>query len=51
MTDYTAINELVPHGVARDEAHAAELAANAGIEMDMTEIGRASCRERVFRAV
>ena len=36
VTDYTAINELVPHGVARDEAHAAELAANAGIEMDMT---------------
>lgn len=36
VTDYTAINELVPHGVARDEAHAAELAVNAGIEMDMT---------------
>lgn len=36
VTDYTAINELVPHGVARDEAQAAELAANAGIDMDMT---------------
>ena len=36
VTDYTAINELVPHGVAGDEAHAAELAANACIEMDMT---------------
>lgn len=36
VTDYTAINELVPHGVAKDEAHAGELAVNAGIEMDMT---------------
>ncbi|MDO5607872.1 MAG: beta-glucosidase BglX [Capnocytophaga sp.] len=36
VTDYTGINELVPHGVAEDEAHAAELAANAGIDMDMT---------------
>lgn len=36
VTDYTGINELVPHGVARDEAQAAILAANAGIDMDMT---------------
>lgn len=36
VTDYTAINELVPHGVARDEKQAGELAVNAGIDMDMT---------------
>lgn len=36
VTDYTGINELVPHGVAKDEAEAAILAANAGIDMDMT---------------
>lgn len=36
VTDYTGINELVPHGVAKDEADAAVLAANAGIDMDMT---------------
>lgn len=36
VSDYTGINELVPHGVAKDEKHAAELAANAGIHMDMT---------------
>lgn len=36
VSDYTGINELVPHGVAKDEKHAAELAANAGIDMDMT---------------
>lgn len=35
VTDYTAVSELIPHGVARDEAHAAKLAVNAGIEMDM----------------
>lgn len=35
VTDYTAINELVPHGVAKDEEQAAELSANAGIDMDM----------------
>ncbi|MGL5789098.1 MAG: glycoside hydrolase family 3 N-terminal domain-containing protein [Bacteroidales bacterium] len=36
VTDYTAINELVPHGVAKDEPEAAVLAANAGVDMDMT---------------
>ena len=36
VSDYTGINELVPHGVAKDEQHAAQLAVNAGIDMDMT---------------
>lgn len=35
VSDYTAINELVPHGFARDEVHAGALAAGAGIDMDM----------------
>ena len=35
VTDYTSINEMVNHGYARDEAHAGELAANAGVDMDM----------------
>lgn len=35
VTDYTAINELVPHGVAINEQEAAEKAVNAGIDMDM----------------
>ncbi len=35
LSDYTAIYELIPHGYARDSAHAAELAMNAGVEMDM----------------
>ena len=36
VTDYTGINELVPHGFAKDEPMAGEKAANAGIDMDMT---------------
>lgn len=36
VTDYTGINELVAHGVAKDEKAAGALAANAGIDMDMT---------------
>jgi len=36
VSDYTGINELVAHGVAEDEKHAAELAVNAGVDMDMT---------------
>ncbi|MDQ3015326.1 MAG: beta-glucosidase BglX [Bacteroidota bacterium] len=35
VTDYTSINEMVNHGYARDDAHAGELAANAGVDMDM----------------
>lgn len=35
VTDYTAINELVPHGVAADRKEAALLSINAGIDMDM----------------
>ncbi|NMH61488.1 beta-glucosidase BglX [Alteromonas ponticola] len=35
VTDYTAINEMVPHGFAADEKHAGELALNAGVDMDM----------------
>ena len=35
VTDYTAMNELVPHGIAANEEEAAEKAVNAGIDMDM----------------
>jgi len=35
VTDYTSINEMVNHGYARDDAHAGELAINAGVDMDM----------------
>jgi beta-glucosidase len=35
VTDFTAINELVNHGVADDLKEAADLALNAGVDMDM----------------
>ena len=35
VTDYTSINEMVQHGYATDVKHAAELALNAGVDMDM----------------
>lgn len=35
VTDYTSINEMVPHGVAANEKEAAALAVNAGVDMDM----------------
>ena len=35
VTDYTSMNELIPHGIAADSAHAGELAINAGVDMDM----------------
>ncbi len=35
VSDYTAINELIPHGVAADSAEAGALALKAGVDMDM----------------
>lgn len=35
VTDYTAINEMVNHGVIADEQSAGELSISAGVDMDM----------------
>ncbi|HMP25230.1 MAG TPA: glycoside hydrolase family 3 N-terminal domain-containing protein [Saprospiraceae bacterium] len=35
VTDYTSINEMVPHGVVANDKDAGELALNAGVDMDM----------------
>ncbi|MEW6261303.1 MAG: glycoside hydrolase family 3 N-terminal domain-containing protein [Thermodesulfobacteriota bacterium] len=35
VSDWGAVAELVNHGIATDGAHAAELACNAGVDMDM----------------
>jgi len=35
VTDYTGMNEMIPHGYAKDSLHAGELSMNAGIDMDM----------------
>lgn len=35
VSDYTGVNEMIPHGFAKDEQDAAQLALNAGLDMDM----------------
>jgi len=35
VTDYTSINEMVPHGVVANEKEAGELSVLAGVDMDM----------------
>lgn len=35
VTDYTSINEMVNHGVAKDQTDAGIMAVNAGVDMDM----------------
>jgi len=35
VSDYTGINEMIAHGYAKDEQDAAQLALNAGLDMDM----------------
>jgi beta-glucosidase len=35
VSDYTSVMELIPHGFAKDEADAAQLALNAGVDMEM----------------
>jgi beta-glucosidase len=35
VTDYTAIMEMIPHGIAEDTLAAAALALEAGVDMDM----------------
>lgn len=35
VSDYTGINEMIAHGFAKDEQDAAQLAMNAGLDMDM----------------
>lgn len=35
VTDYTSINEMIAHGIVKDEYEAGGLALNAGVDMDM----------------
>ncbi|MVT11843.1 beta-glucosidase BglX [Chitinophaga tropicalis] len=35
VTDYTAINEMIAHGIVKNEYEAGELSFNAGVDMDM----------------
>ncbi|MGK4568946.1 glycoside hydrolase family 3 protein [Flavobacterium sp. 3HN19-14] len=35
VSDYTGVNEMIAHGFAKDDKDAAQLALNAGLDMDM----------------
>lgn len=35
VSDWASVMEMIPHGYAEDAAHAAELAMNAGVDMEM----------------
>ncbi|MEC3905725.1 beta-glucosidase BglX [Tamlana sp. 2201CG12-4] len=35
VTDYQSINEMVPHGIVKDEEEAVKLAIDAGVDMDL----------------
>jgi len=35
VSDWASVNEMIPHGFATDQAHAARLALEAGVDMDM----------------
>lgn len=37
VTDYTAVNEMIAHGVVKGEYDAGALALNAGVDMDMQD--------------
>jgi beta-glucosidase len=49
VSDWTAITELIGHGVARDTAQAATLAMNAGVDMDMQSGAYLSCLPGLVR--
>lgn len=38
ISDYGALKELVPHGIAKDEKQSAELAVNASVDIDMMSL-------------
>ncbi|MCK7590679.1 beta-glucosidase BglX [Subsaxibacter sp. CAU 1640] len=35
VSDYTSVNEMIPHGFAKDSIDAARIGMNAGVDMDM----------------
>ncbi len=36
VSDWNSVTEMIPHGFAKDEKHAAEIGLNAGLNMEMT---------------
>lgn len=49
VTDYNAIQELIPHGVAADYEEAAKKSLDAGTDMDMTSEGYITYLSKLLR--
>lgn len=49
VTDFNAIQELINHGVATDYKQAAELALNAGVDMDMASESMVASLKRTLK--
>ena len=47
-TDYTAVQELIPHGVAADGPDAARVALSAGVDMEMVSTNIASSGKQLL---
>ena len=47
VSDYDAVHELIPHGTAADDSHAALEALTAGVDMDMADGAYANIPELV----
>ncbi|HEU5158558.1 MAG TPA: beta-glucosidase BglX [Streptosporangiaceae bacterium] len=47
-SDYTAVQELIPHGVAADGADAARVALNAGLDMEMVSTNIATTGKQLL---
>ena len=49
ISDWNAVMELLEHGIAEDGARAAELAMNAGVDMDMVSLAYSSHMANLVR--
>lgn len=49
VSDYTGIQELIPHGIAGDGADAAREGINAGVDMEMTSTNYVEHAEQLLR--
>ncbi|MEU6117220.1 glycoside hydrolase family 3 N-terminal domain-containing protein [Streptomyces sp. NPDC047117] len=50
VSDFTGIQELIPHGFAEDGADAARLSLNAGVDMEMTSTHFVDNGKKLLRA-
>ncbi|MBP9000346.1 MAG: beta-glucosidase BglX [Bacteroidales bacterium] len=49
VSDWASVNEMIPHGFAADQAHAARLALEAGVDMDMMSFAYITQLEKLIK--